>query len=149
MREFRDFLLSTIDRLDRRYDAAPPEAVLEAGRDYAFAAERAGNLAAKLGLADLYRRSLDFGEFAEWPHVKAYLAECLAAVPEPPRRESKPATTSPYLDSRQAADYLGITMDSLYGLVEIGRLAPLRGPRRTYRFTPKMLDDYLCHSSPS
>ncbi len=48
-----------------------------------------------------------------------------------------------YFDSSQAADYLGITSASLYGLVERKRLVPLRGPRRTYRFTKKQLDHYL------
>jgi len=50
---------------------------------------------------------------------------------------------SPYLDAEQAAAYLGISMTSLYGQVERRHLEPLRGPRRSYRFTTKMLDDYL------
>lgn len=50
---------------------------------------------------------------------------------------------SPYLDAGDAAAYLDITKGSLYGLVERGRLTPLRGPRRRYRFTTMMLDDYL------
>ena len=49
----------------------------------------------------------------------------------------------PYFDSSAACNYLGITEQSLYGLVERRRLVPLRGPRRTYRFTRKQLDDYL------
>lgn len=48
-----------------------------------------------------------------------------------------------YFDSRQAADYIGVTTASLYGLVERKRIMPLRGPRRTYRFTKKQLDHYL------
>lgn len=48
-----------------------------------------------------------------------------------------------HFDSQQAADYLGVTGASLYGLVERKRLVPLRGPRRTYRFTRKQLDNYL------
>jgi excisionase family DNA binding protein len=123
MREFRDFLLSTIDRLDRRYDAAPPEAVLEAGRDYAVAAERAGNLAAKLGLADLYRRSLDFGEFAEWPHVKAYLAECLAAVPAPP----EPVPIGETIGVEELAATLGVNVRTIYRRRNDGTLpAPIQ-----------------------
>ena len=50
---------------------------------------------------------------------------------------------TPYFDSTAAADYLGITEKSLYAIVERKRLTPLRGPRRTYRFTQKQLDDYL------
>ena len=50
---------------------------------------------------------------------------------------------SPYLDATEAAAYLGITLKSLYGIVERGHLEPLRGPRRRYRFTSAMLDEYL------
>ena len=50
---------------------------------------------------------------------------------------------SPYLQSQEAADYLGITVKSLYGLVERQQLVPLRGPKRTYRFTTEILDDYI------
>ncbi|MGA2796110.1 MAG: helix-turn-helix domain-containing protein [Thermoguttaceae bacterium] len=48
-----------------------------------------------------------------------------------------------YIDSKQACDYLGITESSLYGLVERKRIIPLRGPRRSYRFTKAQLDNYL------
>jgi excisionase family DNA binding protein len=50
---------------------------------------------------------------------------------------------SPYLDAEQAAVYLGITVSSLYGIVERRHLKPLRGPRRRYRFTKELLDEYL------
>lgn len=50
---------------------------------------------------------------------------------------------TPYLDAQGAADYLGISLNSLYGVVERNRLVPLRGPRRRYRFTTEMLDRYL------
>jgi excisionase family DNA binding protein len=50
---------------------------------------------------------------------------------------------SPYLDAEEAAAYLGVTVSSLYGIVERRHLTPLRGPRRRYRFTREMLDDYL------
>jgi excisionase family DNA binding protein len=55
----------------------------------------------------------------------------------------RPVAISPYLDAEQAAAYLGITVSSLYGIVERGHLIPLRGPRRRYRFTKELLDDYL------
>jgi excisionase family DNA binding protein len=54
---------------------------------------------------------------------------------------------SPYFDTAQACDYLGVTGKSLYALVERGRLTPLRGPRRSYRFTREMLDAYLAQNS--
>ena len=50
---------------------------------------------------------------------------------------------SPYLGAGEAAEYLGITVSSLYGVVERGHVVPLRGPRRSYRFTESMLDEYL------
>jgi excisionase family DNA binding protein len=56
-------------------------------------------------------------------------------------------TQGQYLDSRAACNYLGISEQSLYGLVERKKLIPLRGPRRQYRFTPKQLDNYLATSS--
>ena len=52
-------------------------------------------------------------------------------------------SVSPYLDAEGAASYLGVTLNSLYGVVERGHLQPLRGPRRRYRFTTAMLDEYL------
>jgi len=65
----------------------------------------------------------------------------LASADTIPRHsESK---ESPYLDANGAADYLGISMKSLYGIVERKHLIPLRGPRRRYKFTKEMLDNYL------
>ncbi len=54
-----------------------------------------------------------------------------------------PPNQSPYLDSEQAAAYLGISVKSLYGQVERRRIVPFRGPKRQYRFTKDMLDEYL------
>ena len=71
------------------------------------------------------------------PVARLVLCECLAML----------ETKTPYFDSMAAADYLGITDKSLYGLVERKQLTPLRGPRRTYRFSQKQLDDYLAKNS--
>jgi hypothetical protein len=60
-----------------------------------------------------------------------------------PAYSPQPKRKSPYMDSKEAADYLGISAKSLYAQVERRQIIPLRGPRRTYRFTPKMLDEYL------
>ena len=60
-----------------------------------------------------------------------------------PTVAEKPLVASPYLDADQAAAYLGISVSSLYGIVERRHLTPLRGPRRRYRFTRELLDDYL------
>ena len=56
-------------------------------------------------------------------------------------------TTEDHFDRAQAADYLGITAASLYGLVERKRIVPLRGPRRTYRFTKEQLEKYLASNT--
>ena len=74
------------------------------------------------------------------PHDQQPVATAVAA---PQAAAVKRSRESPYLDAQQAADYLGITAKSLYGQVERRRIIPLRGPRRTYRFTAKMLDEYL------
>ena len=57
--------------------------------------------------------------------------------------EPQSKKASPYLDAQQAAEYLGTKVKSLYGLVERRQLKPLRGPKRTYRFTKEILDEYL------
>lgn len=145
--DFREFVLDRLDQLDRLHDADvdPQKNTLA----YAAAAATIGDMAARLGHADLYRRSLDFGPYAEWPDVKAYLSACLAAVPAPGEPLEPAPIGSPWLDSRQSADYLGITVRSLNGLVARGRLEPARGPRRQYRFTREQLDAYLLCQSQS
>jgi hypothetical protein len=135
---FRHFLQVSIDFLDARYELCEQLGPEADGKAYADIANQAGNLAARFGLPDLYRQSREFGHQAEYGDVKAYLALCLSAI--------SPAEASPYLDSKAAADYLGISIHSLYGLVELDQLKPHRGPRRTYRFTREMLDAYLCQS---
>jgi len=61
------------------------------------------------------------------------------------RMGHQPAPDKPgrYLGAKQAAEYLGCSVKSLYRQVELGRLVPLRGPKRSYRFTAGMLDKYL------
>lgn len=54
----------------------------------------------------------------------------------------KPVVESPYLTADEAADYLRITLNGLYGLVERKKLKPLPGHRKL-RFTREMLDKYL------
>jgi hypothetical protein len=77
----------------------------------------------------------------------AALERLLSSEPEDadvlPLPNTMAVRSTPYLDSAQAAAYLGISVSSLYGLVERRHLKPLRGPKRTYRFTTGMLDDYL------
>jgi hypothetical protein len=49
---------------------------------------------------------------------------------------------SPYLNAEEAADYLRLTVNALYGLVERRKVKPLPGHRK-YRFTQDILDAYL------
>ena len=136
---YRNWLTSAIDELDRLYDHPNPhEGVWE--RAAAIATE-AGDRAARLGLAEQFQASRQFGSMANPADAKAFLSACVRAC-------TKPAA-SQYLDAAGACDYLGITRDSLYGLVERNHVVPLRGPRRSYRFTPAMLDEYLCRKSAS
>lgn len=66
-----------------------------------------------------------------------------SAIPLAAREQPRPPPRSPYLGAGEAAEYLGVTLSSLYGIVERGHLVPLRGPRRSYRFTEALLDEYL------
>jgi excisionase family DNA binding protein len=49
----------------------------------------------------------------------------------------------PILNSRQAADYLGISINTLYRIEKKGGLQPFRTPGGHRRYDLKMLDDYL------
>jgi excisionase family DNA binding protein len=73
------------------------------------------------------------------PVLEPALSDTSTILTNPEKR----VVESPYLNADEAAAYLGITKGSLYGIVERRRIEPLRGPKRTYRFTKKMLDDYL------
>jgi hypothetical protein len=64
--------------------------------------------------------------------------------PVPPPR---PTIASPYLDAKQAADYLGMTVKALYGHVERRKLRPLPGYKK-YRFTREQLDAFLRGEKP-
>jgi hypothetical protein len=61
-----------------------------------------------------------------------------------PAQVQVPSVTSPYFTAEEAVAYLRLgTIKSLYGLVERGRLVPLRGSRRRIRFTKDMLDQFM------
>jgi excisionase family DNA binding protein len=53
-----------------------------------------------------------------------------------------PAVESPYLNADEAAAYLRVSVNALYGLVERRKLRPLPGHRK-YRFTRAILDAFL------
>ena len=91
--------------------------------------EQAGRYACRFGVPG----NLIAGECPTPLEALAYLGRLLQWAQTP----------AAYFDSQAASDYLGITAASLYALVERNRLKPLRGPRRTYRFTQAQLDEYL------
>jgi excisionase family DNA binding protein len=98
----------------------------------------AEQIALKMGLPEIARHCATVTTtLLALPVAQEVLSECMAML------QSK----TPYFDSTAAADYLGVTEKSLYGLVERKRLTPLRGPRRTYRFTREQLDHYLAENS--
>ncbi len=75
--------------------------------------------------------------------LEAKVATTATSLHSTSRPENTAQYASPYLDTRKAAAYLGVSLGSLYGIVERGQIRPLRGPRRRYRFTAAMLDEYL------
>jgi excisionase family DNA binding protein len=117
---FREFLLDRIDQLDQLYDSTPPHAVLEAGARYAKAADDAGNMAARLGFADLHQRSREFGQYAEWGDVKTFLSQCLASVPLP----AEPARAAATLSVEDVAELLGCDKRTVWRRRNEGSLPP-------------------------
>jgi predicted DNA-binding transcriptional regulator AlpA len=116
--------LTWIDEVDRLYDHPDPhESVwLRCGTIIA----QAGDHAARLGLAERFQASRQFGPMADPLDAKAFLAACIGACP--PEVEAKPQL----LDAAQLADLLGITLRSVWRRkadgtlpkpVQLGRLA--------------------------
>lgn len=52
-------------------------------------------------------------------------------------------TDRPILNSRAAADYLGVSLNTLYRIEKNGDLQPFRTPGGHRRYDLKMLDEYL------
>jgi len=132
----RNLILRRMDELDFLHDHPDPDPEIVGSRAGEIVAEVADRLA-RLGYGDDFAASMELGPYLAPPRAKAYLARCLGTLPQAAPVES------PYLDSQQAADYLGITVKQLYGQVELRKLQPLRGPRNAYRFTPEQLDAYV------
>ncbi len=132
----RNVILRRMDELDRHHNHPDPDPEKIGARAGEIVQEVADRMA-RLGFADDFAASMSLGPFMDPQQAKAYLARCLGALPVPA------AVQSPYLDARQAAGFLGITVKQLYRQVELGRLRPLRGPRNVYRFTREQLDAYL------
>ena len=128
MNTFRRFLSAQIARVVAQPDMPDYE---EAARTLRIAR----NHALRLGLPEIAKLCHVTTPAIGVETARQILSEALALLPR--------ATETAYLDSQQAADYLGISIKSLYGQVERGLIIPLRGPRRSYRFTKKMLDDSL------
>jgi excisionase family DNA binding protein len=132
----RNLILRRMDELDHLHDHPDPDPEIVGSRAGEIVAEVADRMA-RLGYGDDFAVSMELGPYLAPPRAKAYLARCLGVPPQAPPVES------PYLDSQQAADYLGITVKQLRTQVEYGNLKPLRGPRNVYRFTREQLDAYV------
>jgi excisionase family DNA binding protein len=128
--EFTRYLRDTFDQLQAIHEADSFEQV-----EIADLVEDVSVMAARFGA----------GHLIDPPHPRMKPRDALVVVGRLLAWTEE--NRGSYFDSSQAADYLGITGASLYALVERKRLVPLRGPRRTYRFTRKQLDDYLAKSS--
>jgi excisionase family DNA binding protein len=129
LEDFRRHLQETFDTLDVWCQYGEPD--WYRGLEISEMVEEAGRLACRFGCDPIALPS------TEPMDALAAIGKLLAWADA--RR--------PYFDSRGACNYLGITEQSLYGLVERKRLVPLRGPRRTYRFTREQLDAYLAQDS--
>jgi excisionase family DNA binding protein len=129
LEELRRHLKATFDRIEGWCQYGEPD--FYTGLDATELAEEAQRLACRLA-CDLPQMP------ARTPHDALRLVGCLLAWAD---------AQCPYFDSSAACNYLGVSEQSLYGLGERKRLIPLRGPRRTYRFTRQQLDDYLAQDS--
>jgi hypothetical protein len=135
-RELLSQLFDRIENLTARLDRLSRSPASELN-DFTDAVRRPGTQA-------LNEHAL--GRQPDAQHVDPTDARIVPSLDGPDRMqssESEPMRLSPYLDAKGASAYLGITLDSLYGIVERGSLVPLRGPKRRYRFTEAMLDEYL------
>lgn len=74
--------------------------------------------------------------------IQTILARLEQVEQKPLSPEARQGIPSPYLNAPEAASYLRITLNALYGLVERRKLKPLPGHRK-YRFTKDILDAYL------
>lgn len=126
--QFSAWLLARMDELDRLYDIPDPDE--NVWLRCAAIAHEAGDMAARCGLPMLHKGSRHFGGYAEPPHVKTYLAECLAAVRDIPNGEPPAMMTE-----AETISYLRLDVDTrdpaerLRNLVRRQRLPSVRRGR--------------------
>jgi excisionase family DNA binding protein len=130
---FRRWLQANYDELDMVCQYAAPDPFQNALATDTV--EEAGRFACRFGAGHLLDAKVPILSPRE---ALAILGRILAWADQVER---------PFFDSSAACNYLGITEQSLYDLVGRKRLIPLRGPRRTYRFTRQQLDEYLANSN--
>jgi excisionase family DNA binding protein len=135
MKDFERWLRNRATELSEL--RAHPDPDLQVFEDCAAVVREAADQAADVGLLDVYERFKSV-RFCSPRDARALLSSVLATLPS-----RSGSSEVGFLNATQAADYLGVTRGSLYGLVERGRLTPFRGPRRRYRFTREMLDEYI------
>jgi excisionase family DNA binding protein len=113
MNSFRRHLIDSLDELDNLHANDWHEGTAE--RAATIAAE-AGSQAARLGLPAMFNLSRQFGAMADVPPVKAFVAECLAALPAEP----KPAAA--LLSVEGVASTMDVSTSHVYRLADGGRM---------------------------
>ena len=57
--------------------------------------------------------------------------------------ETQTATVEKPYDTKEAADYLGISTQTLYGWISSGKIKPHRPSKRSVRFYPSELEAFV------
>jgi excisionase family DNA binding protein len=129
MKSFKTFLKKQIKYLDGlEANWAQLDAPWETTE---YMIQETADRAARLGLSDLYKKSLDLrGGFQD---CRWYLAECLSSI----------KTESDILTVQEAANKLGISANKVYDLVKQGKLFCQR-IGKSIRFRP---DDLIIRTS--
>jgi excisionase family DNA binding protein len=131
----QNFIERRMNELNRLEALAEPDCAVTHERAAAIVGEVADRMA-RMGHSELMAESIEYAPACDPMQAKVFLSRCLSAI-------APPKIASPFFDSSQACEYLGITAGQLYRQVELRKIVPLRGPRNRYRFTKEQLDDYV------
>ena len=140
MKAFRDWLLGKQENLDYASCFAPDQ---QRPFEGFYAIQEAGEFAARLGLADLYRASLQYNETATPKQAIAFLAECLAGLP---------TAKADVLTANQAARTLGVRKEKVLRWIRTGELRASnvsQGYRPRWRIKRADLDGFLAGRNPT
>jgi len=122
-------------KLVRLADLDTPDRLDTIGDDYSIVLADCEAIASSLGLPDVVAATQ-----VQPCIARDVLVNVLAILNQQPFGE--------WLESDEAAKYLGLSVKALYQSVHRGRIKPDgRGARRSYRFRRSTLDAHLCPSS--